>query len=378
MSETTLSKSELSRYARHLILPEVGLVGQQKLKASKVLIIGTGGLGAPVGMYLSAAGIGTLGLVDFDTVDESNLQRQIIHSTKNLGRLKVESARERLQDINPHVNVNLHPVSFNRDNALAILTDYDIVVDCTDNFASRYLINDACVLQGKPNVYGSIYRFEGQASVLGTPHSACYRCLYPEPPPRHLVPSCSESGVIGVLPGIIGSIQANEVIKLALDAGETLANRLLLFNAWKMEFRELKFSRDPACPVCGDHPSITELQDYESFCSMGAETIDESIQETTCTELHAAIQQGKDWQLIDVREEYEFSASALPHSRNIPLQTILRRITELDPTREVILLCQAGIRSRSAAESLRAANYTGTLRNLTGGLQAWSQQIYPL
>src|SRR5688572_21520030 len=307
----SLSNEEIARYSRHLIMPEVGLEGQKRLKAASVLMIGTGGLGAPLGMYLAAAGVGHLGIVDFDVVDSSNLQRQIIHGTKDIGRPKIESARDRLGDINPHIEIETYEARLTSQNALQLFKDYDIIVDGTDNFPTRYLVNDACVLSGKPNVYGSIFRFEGQASVFWAARGACYRCLYPEPPPAGLVPSCAEGGVLGVLPGIVGAIQANETIKLILGGGDALINRLLLFDAWKMRFRELKLRKDPACPVCGENATVRELIDYEEFCGLRppvtqvqttTATEEGRMEEITASELKERIDRGDDLQIIDVRE----------------------------------------------------------------------------
>ncbi|HYX40343.1 MAG TPA: molybdopterin-synthase adenylyltransferase MoeB, partial [Pyrinomonadaceae bacterium] len=312
-----LSNEEIARYSRHLIMPEVGMEGQRKLKAARVLMIGTGGLGAPLGMYLTAAGVGTLGIVDFDVVDESNLQRQIVHGTRDVGRPKIESARDRLQDINPHIKIETYETRLSSENALELFRNYDIVVDGTDNFPTRYLVNDACVLTGKANVYGSIFRFEGQASVFWAERGACYRCLYPEPPPPGLVPSCAEGGVLGVLPGIVGAIQANEAIKLILGAGEPLINRLLLFDAWRMRFRELKLRKDPDCPICGPHATIRALIDYEEFCGLrppvAAPTQEEKTQmeEITATELKQRLDRGDDLQIIDVREPHEYEIAKL-------------------------------------------------------------------
>ncbi|MDQ3088189.1 MAG: molybdopterin-synthase adenylyltransferase MoeB, partial [Acidobacteriota bacterium] len=294
----TLSNEEYARYSRHLILPEVGLEGQRKLKAARVLMIGTGGLGSPLGLYLAAAGVGTIGLVDFDVVDESNLQRQIIHGTKDVGRPKIESAKERLKDINPNTNIDAYETRLTSENALELFREYDVVVDGTDNFPTRYLVNDACVLTKKPNVYGSIFRFEGQASVFWAEKGACYRCLYPEPPPPGLVPSCAEGGVLGVLPGIVGTIQANEVIKVILGAEGILLNRLLLFDAWQMKFRELKLRKNPACPICGDNPTIKELIDYEEFCGLNLPTETPVLEEITATELSELIKKDREVQII--------------------------------------------------------------------------------
>src|SRR2546426_6308363 len=302
-----LSHEEIARYSRHLIMPEVGLRGQKRLKAASVLMIGTGGLGAPLGMYLAAAGVGRLGIVDFDVVEASNLQRQIIHGTKDVGRRKTESARDRLRDINPHIEIETHEARLTSENAMRLFKNYDIIVDGTDNFPTRYLVNDACVLSDKPNVYGSIFRFEGQASVFWAKQGACYRCLYPEPPPPGLVPSCAEGGVLGVLPGIIGAIQANETIKIILGAEDTLVNRLLLFDAWHMKFRELKLRKDPNCPVCGENPTVTKLIDYEEFCGLRAQPQEASagLEEITAAELKQQLDNRRDFQIIDVREPFE-------------------------------------------------------------------------
>src|SRR5437763_7647143 len=318
----SLSNEEIARYSRHLIMPEVGMEGQRRLKAARVLMIGTGGLGAPTGMYLAAAGVGTLGVVDFDVVDASNLQRQIVHGTKDVGRPKIESARDRLNDINPNVKIEAYETRLTSENALELFREYDMVVDGTDNFPTRYLVNDACVLTGKPNVYGSIFRFEGQASVFWAARGACYRCLYPEPPPPGLVPSCAEGGVLGVLPGIVGAIQANEAIKLILGGGEPLINRLLLFDAWKLRFRELKLRKDPECPVCGEEPTIKELIDYEEFCGMAAHQApqpDAKLEEITATELNARRLRGEAIQIIDVRVPHELEIARIPETRLIPL-----------------------------------------------------------
>jgi len=331
-----LSNEEVARYSRHIIMPEVGMTGQRKLKAASVLMIGTGGLGAPLGMYLAAAGVGRLGLVDFDVVDASNLQRQIIHGTKDVGRPKIASARDRLEDINPHVEIETHETRLTSANAMSLVRNYDIVVDGTDNFPTRYLVNDACVLAGKPNVYGSIFRFEGQASVFWAERGPCYRCLYPEPPPPGLVPSCAEGGVLGVLPGIIGAIQANETIKIILGAPDIMVNRLLLFDAWRMRFRELKLRKDPKCPVCGDNPTIKELIDYEEFCGITQQpqATEPTMEEITATELKQRLDKGDDIQIIDVREPHEYEIGQIPNSKLIPLGQVLNRMNEIDPDRE--------------------------------------------
>lgn len=374
-----LEHDELVRYSRHLVLPEVGEEGQRRLKAARVLLVGTGGLGSPLGLYLAAAGVGTLGLVDFDVVDASNLQRQIIHGTRDVGRPKIASARDRLLDVNPHVNVLAHEVRLTSENALDLVRDYDLVVDGTDNFPTRYLVNDACVLTGKPNVYGSIFRFEGQASVFGLPGQPCYRCLYPEPPPPGLVPSCAEGGVLGVLPGVIGTIQATEAIKLILGAPDTLAGRLLLFDAWGMRFRELRLRRDPACPVCGDVRTLHALIDYEQFCGMGQgeSAVPGANHELDVLTLKRRIDAGERVQLIDVREPHEHSIAHIPGAVLIPLSQLVGRMSELDATREVVVHCKLGGRSAKAIEALRAAGYAGSLVNLTGGIAAWADQVDP-
>ncbi len=379
-----LSNEEVARYSRHLIMPEVGTGGQRRLKAARVLMIGTGGLGAPLGMYLAAAGVGTLGLVDFDVVDASNLQRQIVHGTKDVGRPKIESARDRLSDINPHVKIEGFETRLSSENALELFREFDIVVDGTDNFPTRYLVNDACVLTGRPNVYGSIFRFEGQASVFWAERGACYRCLYPEPPPPGLVPSCAEGGVLGVLPGIVGAIQANEAIKLILGGGEPLINRLLLFDAWKMRFRELRLRKDPDCPVCGERPTLKELIDYEEFCGLRPETpaapqTEEAtrMEEITATELKQRIDSGDDLQIIDVREPLEYDIARIPGAKLIPLGEVLGRQGEIDPGRETVVHCKGGVRSARAIEALQRAGFRGRLVNLKGGIAAWSSDVDP-
>jgi adenylyltransferase/sulfurtransferase len=373
----SLSNEEIARYSRHLIMPEVGLEGQRRLKAASVLVIGTGGLGAPLGMYLAAAGVGRLGIVDFDVVESSNLQRQIIHGTKDVGRRKVDSARDRLSDINPHIEIETHEVRLTSDNALNLFQNYDIIVDGTDNFPTRYLVNDACVLSGKPNVYGSIFRFEGQASVFWAPRGACYRCLYPEPPPPGLVPSCAEGGVLGVLPGIVGAIQANETIKIILGAEDILVNRLLLFDAWAMKFRELKLRKDPQCPTCGESPTITELIDYEAFCGLSPnqQAGPPQLEEITATELKRRLDRGDDIQIIDVREPHEYEIARLPGTKLIPLSHVVSRMSEIDPTRETVLHCKGGVRSAKAIEALKLAAFPGRLFNLKGGITAWSDEV---
>jgi adenylyltransferase/sulfurtransferase len=373
-----LSNEEVARYSRHLIMPEVGMTGQRKLKAASVLMIGTGGLGAPVGMYLAAAGVGRMGLVDFDVVDASNLQRQIIHGTKDVGRPKIASARDRIQDINPHVEIETHETRLTSENALRLFINYDVIVDGTDNFPTRYLVNDACVLTGKPNVYGSIFRFEGQASVFWAERGPCYRCLYPEPPPPGLVPSCAEGGVLGVLPGIIGAIQANETIKIILGAPDIMVNRLLLFDAWRMRFRELKLRKNPDCPVCGDNPTITELIDYEQFCGITQQTETKStMEEITATQLKQRLDQGDDIQIIDVREPHEYEIGQIPNSKLIPLGQVLNRMNEIDPDRETVVHCKMGGRSAKAIDALQRSGFPGKLANLKGGITAWSDEVDP-
>ena len=375
----SLSNEEIARYSRHVIIPEVGMQGQRKLKAASVLMIGTGGLGAPLGMYLAAAGVGRLGLVDFDVVDTSNLQRQIIHGTRDVGRPKISSAKDRLQDINPHVEIETHETRLTSENALRLFVNYDVIVDGTDNFPTRYLVNDACVLTGKPNVYGSIFRFEGQASVFWADRGPCYRCLYPEPPPPGLVPSCAEGGVLGVLPGIIGAIQANETIKIILGAPDILINRLVLFDAWRMRFRELKLRKNPDCPVCGEHPTITKLIDYEEFCGIRqpSQTETQTMEEITATELKQRLDKGDDIQIIDVREPHEYEIAQIPNSRLIPLGQVLGRMNEIDPERETIVHCKMGGRSAKAIEALKRTGFTGHLINLKGGITAWSNEVDP-
>jgi adenylyltransferase/sulfurtransferase len=371
-----LSLEELTRYSRHLILPEVGLVGQQSLKNSRVLIIGTGGLGSPAALYLAAAGIGTLGIVDFDVVDESNLQRQIIHGTRDILRPKIASARDRIEDINPYVKIIPYEMRIDSGNALKIFNNYDVVIDGTDNYATRYLVNDACVLLNKPNVYGSIFRFEGQASVFHSKGGPCYRCLYPAPPPPGLVPSCSEGGVLGVLPGIIGCIQANEAIKLLLDDGETLSGRLLLFDAWKMKFRELKLRKDPNCPICGEHPAITELIDYEEFCGLKKYENEEPIESISAPDLKVILDTNPESvQIIDIREPHEIAMGMLPRSKAVPFGQVVRRKDELNPNLLNVFICKLGVRSALAIRALRDTGFTGRLTNLKDGTNAWAELV---
>jgi adenylyltransferase/sulfurtransferase len=378
-----LSNDEIARYSRHLILPEVGMEGQQKLKAAKVLCVGTGGLGSPLALYLAAAGIGTLGLVDFDTVDSSNLQRQIIHSTKDVGRPKIDSAAEKLTALNPFMKVVKHETMLTSKNALEIIRDYDMVADGTDNFPTRYLVNDACVLTGKPNAYGSIFRFEGQASVFATEEGPCYRCLYPEPPPPGLVPSCAEGGVLGILPGIVGVIQATEVIKLILGKGEPLIGRLLLINALDMRFRELKLRKNPDCPVCGTNPTVTQLIDYQQFCGIVPEAkmapVQNGIPQMSVKELKQRLDQGDDLFILDVREPFEYQIARIEGrvgGHLIPLNDLPKRLNELNTAQEIVVQCKSGGRSQRAAEFLAKNGFT-KLHNLAGGITAWSNEIDP-
>jgi adenylyltransferase/sulfurtransferase len=375
-----LTTDELSRYSRHLILPEVGMEGQQRLKAARVLCVGTGGLGSPLALYLTAAGIGTLGLVDFDVVDASNLQRQIIHSTRDIGRKKLDSAEEKLIALNPAINIVKHETMLSSANALDILKDYDIVADGTDNFPTRCLVNDACVMLGKPNAYGSIFRFEGQASVFATKDGPCYRCLYPEPPPPGLVPSCAEGGVLGILPGLVGVIQATEVIKLILGKGESLAGRLLLVDALNMRFRELKLRKNPECPVCGANPTITQLIDYQQFCGIVPESKEEKamkngIPQMTVKELKRRIDAGEDLYILDVREPFEYQIAQIG-GKLIPLNDVPQRLNEIPREREIIVQCKSGGRSQRAAELLKQQGYPSVV-NLAGGILAWSDEIDP-
>jgi sulfur-carrier protein adenylyltransferase/sulfurtransferase len=377
-----LSGEEIKRYSRHLIMPEVGVEGQRKLKASKVLCIGAGGLGSPAAMYLAAAGVGTIGIVDFDVVDFSNLQRQIIHGTPDVGRPKLQSAKDRLAALNPNVHVETYDEALSSANALRLFEPYDVILDGTDNFPTRYLVNDACVLSGKPNAYGSIFRFEGQASVFATKDGPCYRCLYPEPPPPGLVPSCAEGGVFGVLPGIIGVIQATETIKLMLGAGEPLIGRFLIYDALRMRFRELKLRKDADCPVCGTHPTVTKLIDYEQFCGVAphqlaaaakAETPADAV---TASELKAELDRGETVQIIDVREPQEYQINRLPGSVLIPLGDLPKRYVELDPNANIVTQCKSGMRSAKAQDFLRSKGFTH-VRNLTGGVLGWIDQVDP-
>jgi molybdopterin/thiamine biosynthesis adenylyltransferase/rhodanese-related sulfurtransferase len=377
-----LSQEEIRRYSRHLIMPEVGIDGQRRLKASSVLCIGAGGLGSPAAMYLAAAGVGRIGIVDFDVVDFSNLQRQLLHGTPDVGRSKLASAKDRLKALNPHVEVDTYETSLSSDNALKLFEPYDVILDGTDNFPTRYLVNDACVISGKPNAYGSIFRFEGQASVFATKGGPCYRCLYPEPPPPGLVPSCAEGGVLGVLPGIIGVIQATETIKLMLGIGEPLIGRFLIYDALKMRFRELKLRRDPQCPVCGDNPTVTELIDYEQFCGMRPEPPAQQVAasanqwETTSVELKRRLDAGEKIFILDVREPNEYQINRIPGSTLIPLGELPRRYQEIDRDQEIVALCKMGGRSAKATDFLRSVGFT-RVKNLRGGILDWIDKVDP-
>ena len=373
-----LDNDEICRYSRHLILPEVGLAGQKKICATSVLCIGVGGLGSPIAMYLAAAGIGKLGLADFDAVELSNLQRQVIHGTDDIGRPKTQSARDSIHRLNPNVEVIVHNVQITRQNALDVIRPYDIVVDGTDNFPTRYLTNDACVLLHKPNVYGSIFRFEGQASVFA-PHlgGPCYRCIFPEPPPPGMVPSCAQGGVLGVLPGIIGLIQTTEILKLALGIGSSLAGRLLLFDALEMKFRELKLRRDPQCPLCGEHPTITDLIDYQMFCGLTPSSPKPVMNpdEVTVQEMKRALDDSQlGIKVIDVREPGEYQIARVQGVSLMPLSTLARRFTELDPNQHYYIHCKAGARSLQALHFLRKHGFN-QLNSVRGGIDAWSDQI---
>lgn len=374
-----LSNEEILRYSRHLIMPEVGMEGQRKLKAASVLCVGAGGLGSPLALYLAAAGIGRIGIVDFDVVDASNLQRQILHSTDAIGTKKLDSARERLRQVNPNVEVKTYETRLTSENALEICGGYDVVADGTDNFPTRYLVNDACVLLGKPNVYGSIFRFDGQASVFWAEKGPCYRCLYAEPPPPGLVPSCAEGGVLGILPGVIGVIQATEAVKLVLGRGEPLVGRLLLYDALRMSFRELKLRKNPDCAICGANPTITRLVDYEAFCGVGAGAEHDGAaagREITVRELKDMMDRKARFVLVDVREEHEFAIARIPGSRLIPLGKVLERASELSTADDIVLHCKSGGRSMKALEKLEGAGFK-KLKNLRGGILAWADEIDP-
>ncbi len=375
-----LTREQILRCSRHLIMPEVGVRGQEKLKAAKVLMIGTGGLGSPAALYLAAAGIGKIGLVDFDVVDFSNLQRQIIHSTRSVGKPKVESAKERMLEINPLLDIVTYNEMLTKDNIGRILKDYDMVLDGTDNFQTRYLVNDACVFAGKPFVYGSIFRFDGQATVFYPGKGPCYRCLFAEPPPPGMVPSCAEGGVLGILPGVIGVIQATEVVKLALGKGEPLIGRLMLYDALKMTFREVKFRKNPKCPVCSENPTITELIDYDAFCgiSRGQESKTNGagmgIQEITAKELKGKMDRKEKFTLVDVREPNEFDICKIPGAKLIPLGVVADRVSELDSADEIIVNCHFGGRSAKACDLLQKIGFK-KVKNLAGGIDAWSQDV---
>ncbi|PYX22207.1 MAG: molybdenum cofactor biosynthesis protein MoeB [Acidobacteria bacterium] len=373
----TLTNDEILRYSRHLIMPEVGMAGQQKLKAARVLCIGAGGLGSPLTLYLAAAGVGTLGIVDFDVVDFTNLQRQIIHSTADVGRKKLDSAAEKLKAINPFINLKTFETRLTSENALELFRDFDIVADGTDNFPTRYLVNDACVLTGKPNVYGSIFRFEGQASVFATEEGPCYRCLYPEPPPPGLVPSCAEGGVLGILPGLVGVMQATEVIKLILGQGEPLIGRLLLIDALGMKFRELKLRKNPDCPACGTHPTVTKLIDYNEFCGIRGEEkpVETGIPEMQVEELKRRLDAGDDLYVLDVREPHEYQICNIG-GHLIPLGDLPKRVNELDSSREIVAHCRSGVRSAKAVGFLQQAGFK-KVHNLAGGILAWADRVDP-
>jgi adenylyltransferase/sulfurtransferase len=375
-----LTPQEVARYSRHLIMPEVALEGQKRLKAASILLIGAGGLGSPLGLYLAAAGIGRIGIVDFDVVDFSNLQRQVLHGTPDVGRPKLQSAKDRLQAINPEVKIDLHEAKLTSANAMAILEPYDIIIDGTDNFPTRYLVNDACVLLKKPNVYGSIFRFDGQASVFYPPQGPCYRCLYPEPPPPGEVPSCAEGGVLGILPGLIGCIQATEAVKLILGKGSLLIGRLLLYDAMQMTFQEFKVRRNPKCPMCGDSPSITKLIDYEQFCGIrGTEApaaAADSQWETTVEELKKRLDRRDSIFILDVRNPEEYQICRIPGSTLIPLPQLPQRFQELDPEKEMVIHCKSGMRSLKATNFLRQQGFR-KIKNLKGGILAWADKIDP-
>lgn len=371
-----LSNEEIARYSRHLLLPEVGMEGQLKLKQAKVALIGAGGLGAPLGLYLAAAGVGRIGLVDFDVVDVSNLQRQVIHGTKDIGRKKLDSAADSMRDINPHLEIDKFDTGLTSENAFEILREYDLVVDGTDNFPTRYLVNDACVLLKKPNVYGSIFRFEGQVTIFAYEDGPCYRCLYPEPPPPGLVPSCAEGGVLGILPGVIGLLQATEAVKIILGVGETLKGRLLLYDALGMRFRELKLRRDPDCPVCGDHPTVNKLIDYQEFCgvkNMSSQPVPAG-DAIDALELKQKIERGDKFVLLDVREPYEYQIAKIPGSKLIPLGDLPKQLGELDREADIVVHCRTGGRSQKAVDLMKASGFK-QVRNMTGGITAWSDKV---
>ncbi len=382
--DVQLSHEEIRRYSRHLIMPEVGIQGQRKLKAASVLLIGTGGLGSPLALYLAAAGIGRIGLVDYDVVDETNLQRQVIHFTSDVGKSKLESAAAKLSDINPYLVIEKHNVPLTSENALEILKDYDVIIDGTDNFPTRYLVNDACVILGKPNVYGSIFRFEGQLTVFYAKEGPCYRCLFPEPPPPGLVPSCAEGGVLGILPGTIGTLQATEAIKLILEAGKPLIGRMILYDALEMTFDSIKLRKNPECPVCGEHPTLTELIDYEQFCGVPAHdrsefkerNVQQKVRNITVSELKARLDAGDELLIVDVREPHEREISNIEGSVLIPKGQVVARAAEIPKDRDVVVQCKTGARSRDAIIILQKLGYTN-LVNLAGGINAWAREIDP-
>ena len=375
-----LSNAEIMRYSRHLILPEVGLEGQRKLKGARVLMVGTGGLGAPLGLYLAAAGIGKIGIVDFDVVDETNLQRQVIHGSKDVGRPKIDSAAETMKDINPYLEIAKYETALTSANALDIIAGYDVVVDGTDNFPTRYLVNDACVLLGKPNAYGSIFRFEGQATVFHHEGGPCYRCLYPEPPPPGLVPSCAEGGVLGILPAVVGSIQATETVKIVLGKGESLSGRLVLYDALNMKFRELKLRRNPACPVCGDNPTVKELIDYQQFCGIpqqaAAQAAEEKLPEIVPAALKSRMDAADGVFVLDVREPHEYEIARIPGTKLIPLGELNKRVGELDATADIVIHCKSGMRSGKAQRLLKDMGFS-RVTNLAGGILRWSDEVDP-
>jgi sulfur-carrier protein adenylyltransferase/sulfurtransferase len=382
--DVQLSHDEIRRYSRHLIMPEVGIQGQRKLKAASVLLIGTGGLGSPLALYLAAAGIGRIGLVDYDVVDETNLQRQVIHFTSDVGKSKLESAASKLSDINPYLVIDKHNVPLTSENALEILKDYDVIIDGTDNFPTRYLVNDACVILGKPNVYGSIFRFEGQLTVFYAKEGPCYRCLFPEPPPPGLVPSCAEGGVLGILPGTIGTLQATEAIKLIIGAGTPMIGRMILYDALEMTFDSIKLRKNPECPVCGEHPTVTKLIDYEQFCGVPAhdrsefkeKNVQQKVRNITVRELKARMDAGDNLAIIDVREPHEREISMIEGSDLIPKGQVLNRAAEIPRDREVVVMCKTGSRSRDAIVKLQEKGFTN-LVNLAGGINAWAREIDP-
>jgi adenylyltransferase/sulfurtransferase len=382
--EVTLSHDEIRRYSRHLIMPEVGIQGQRKLKAASVLLIGTGGLGSPLALYLAAAGIGRIGLVDYDVVDESNLQRQVIHYTSDVGKTKLDSAAGKLSDINPYLVIEKHNTPLTSENALDILKDYDVIIDGTDNFPTRYLVNDACVILGKPNVYGSIFRFEGQLTVFDAKQGPCYRCLFPEPPPPGLVPSCAEGGVLGVLPGTIGTMQATEAVKLILGIGKPMIGRMLLYDALEMTFDQIKLRKNPKCPVCGENPTVTQLIDYEQFCGVPAhdrsdykaKNAENNVKSVTVLELQAQIDAGEHPVILDVRDPHEWEISAIEGSLRIPKGQVVARAAEIPRDTEVVVHCKTGIRSRDAILLLQDLGFTN-LVNLRGGINAWAREVDP-